>query len=59
VLLLKIGKIAAPSHFTCPFDVPVGISLYLSKFAIAKNIALRDLLVFLTKQGLAVCYQEL
>ena len=50
VFLLKIGKIAAPSRFTCPFNIPVGISLYLSQFSIAKNIALQDLLIFFTKQ---------
>ena len=50
VFLLKIGKMAAPSRFTCPFNIPVGMSFYLSQFSIAENIALQDLLLFFTKQ---------
>ena len=50
VFFLKIGKIAAPYRFTCPFDVPVEILLYLSHFTIVKNIVLRDLMV--------LCYQR-
>ena len=50
LFLLKFGKIAAPSRFNCPFDVPVGISLYLSQFTIARNIRLRDLVLSFTKQ---------
>ena len=49
---MKIGKLAAPSHFNCPFNVPVGLSLYLSQFAIAQNITLQDLLEFFTKQDI-------